>query len=904
MDEYDEDNDDESWSLPFCGDETQQTDDKACTDIRRPDSRVNTQTYKEHKQPLQFNSGIQQKYIIVTCNYVARERGVGKLMAVKEALERCPDLVLVNGEDLTHYRQVSYKVSEFLQQYTPHVERLGMDENFLDVTHLVKQRLETDGNRSEVVGHEYTSEHDDNNKQCDKAPSICICGCRDRLTVGSQISADIRDALYQELNITCCAGISYNKLLSKLVAGTHKPNQQTTLFPKQTAQFMSTVGQARRIPGIGSTTSKKLASLGIVSIHDLQKFDLSDLKQELGHKQAVTIKQLSFGVDDSTVVTFGRPQTLSDEDSFKKCSTVRDTRSKVRELLASLTRRLIEDGRRPQTLRLTIRKLTTNDKKWTNRESRQCPIPGHVMSHSSDKLDKLIDQLEEMAITLFTKLVNTKEPFHLTLINIAFCSLIEKSKNDISSFFSPKSDGDSSCSVKSHRNQLESACSPGNSQTGQMSVKMSKNTKPQNMLQKWVFKSPEKSGNIKTQQTPTDMCEERSTKVSRSSQVSEIKVNGDGMRNDSKNLGEMFEHIDNSSGQLQLLSCLKRKADKQTDDTGPQSKKRGLGKEITGSGSVTNPVGGDLYPSGKGTNKSQIPSDVDPDIFLQLPKDIQREVLREAELRKDYMCLRQNEKYIDVNKMDPNMDCKSSSTDSSNDALNSCSRCHFRGGKYISQQEGKGQPKETDTPSESSAVQKHPVSPLILNNRNFRGETDDFVNKQDDDDLIPSDLSPKYDDCIESKYLPAPENVTEIVSAQRTLTEQSCITSNITKSNAAGFRSSILREQLSFATDGCSTNESSGSLSYQLPPHIDKDVFLKLPADIQKEYINQWSRDSPLSTVQGRQSSNTSLRPTQGRQSMTSPTTLRGRQIMTKQKSDTGKASILNFFQTKNKKKD
>lgn len=58
-----------------------------------------------------ISSGIQQKYIIVTCNYVARERGVNKLMSVTDAKEKCPELVLVKGEDLTHYREMSYKMT-------------------------------------------------------------------------------------------------------------------------------------------------------------------------------------------------------------------------------------------------------------------------------------------------------------------------------------------------------------------------------------------------------------------------------------------------------------------------------------------------------------------------------------------------------------------------------------------------------------------------------------------------------------------------------------------------------------------------------------------------------------------------------------------------------------------------
>ena len=58
-----------------------------------------------------ISTGIQQKNIVVTTNYIARERNVGKLSYIKDALDKCPDLVLVSGEDLTHYREMSYKVT-------------------------------------------------------------------------------------------------------------------------------------------------------------------------------------------------------------------------------------------------------------------------------------------------------------------------------------------------------------------------------------------------------------------------------------------------------------------------------------------------------------------------------------------------------------------------------------------------------------------------------------------------------------------------------------------------------------------------------------------------------------------------------------------------------------------------
>ncbi|KAK7934341.1 hypothetical protein WMY93_005237 [Mugilogobius chulae] len=108
--------------------------------------------------------GVQQKYILVTCNYVARERGVTKLMSITEAKEKCPELVLVKGEDLTHYREVSYQVTELLVSYCPLVERLGFDENFMDITDLVENRLQQSETCS-FKGHVYNTSISDDKAQ-------------------------------------------------------------------------------------------------------------------------------------------------------------------------------------------------------------------------------------------------------------------------------------------------------------------------------------------------------------------------------------------------------------------------------------------------------------------------------------------------------------------------------------------------------------------------------------------------------------------------------------------------------------------------------------------------------------------------------------------------------------------
>ncbi|KAM9510357.1 LOW QUALITY PROTEIN: DNA polymerase iota-like [Guaruba guarouba] len=75
--------------------------------------------------------GVHQKYIVITCNYEDRKLGVKKLMSVKNAKGQCLQLVLVNGEYLTLYREMSYKVTgkvlDRLQKYVVLTRSLALN---------------------------------------------------------------------------------------------------------------------------------------------------------------------------------------------------------------------------------------------------------------------------------------------------------------------------------------------------------------------------------------------------------------------------------------------------------------------------------------------------------------------------------------------------------------------------------------------------------------------------------------------------------------------------------------------------------------------------------------------------------------------------------------------------------
>ncbi|PZC71829.1 hypothetical protein B5X24_HaOG212404 [Helicoverpa armigera] len=362
--------------------------------------------------------GIQQKNIVVTSNYEARKYGIQKCMLVTDALKVCPNLKLVNGEDLHNYRTASNKIFAVLQCWKCPVEKLGMDENYIDVTNLVQEKMKS-LNVSNVTlsGHAYSE------------PSIdCPCGCHTRLRVTSQIASEMRKKIFEDLSFTTCAGIAHNKLLAKLICPQNKPNDQTTIFPEHGTSFMSTLDSVRSIPSIGSKTTEALISQNIVTVSDLQEASLDVLKKHFSSDMAVRLKGLSVGEDNTPVKQTGKPQSIGLEDSFKIVSVRSEVEDKFTALLQRLLVLVREDGRIPVSLRVTLRKKDAK-RLSSHRESRQSQISPSIFALSNGALtvtDAGQQKLMNIIMRLFNKLIDLSKPFHLTLVGLAFTKFQER----------------------------------------------------------------------------------------------------------------------------------------------------------------------------------------------------------------------------------------------------------------------------------------------------------------------------------------------------------------------------------------------------------------------------------------------------------------------------------------------
>ncbi|XP_050100392.1 DNA polymerase iota [Anopheles aquasalis] len=402
---------------------------------------------------------VKQRFCVVTSNYIARDLGIRKLQPVKEALALCPELVLVNGEDLTKYKAMSQRINEIMHRFTPHVEKLGLDENYLDVTELTTERLEQlDGGESSisnanaqaerVVGLIHPPPDDRQRAECSDRElfrSCCLCGCDRRLILATHVAKEIRECIFRELGLRCCAGIAHNKLLAKLVGSMNKPDKQTVLLPTASSSFVASLGSVRSLTGIGEKTAQTLAECcNVATVTDLQQIELERLARHVGHEQAVRLKQIALGRDDTPVRQTGKPKSVGLEDSCPAISVRADAEEKFRHLLVRLVKNIADDGRVPIAIKVTVRKYDST-KRTTHRESKQDKLLPSLFRHTGGKLvlaDGAQEKLLAIVMRVFERMVDLRQPFNITLLGLSFFKFQERrvGSKSIANFLIKKSD--------------------------------------------------------------------------------------------------------------------------------------------------------------------------------------------------------------------------------------------------------------------------------------------------------------------------------------------------------------------------------------------------------------------------------------------------------------------------------
>lgn len=228
--------------------------------------------------------------IILAKSMPAKKYGIHTGEPLFQALEKCPDLVVV-PPDYGLYVEASRHFVAMLRQFSPIVEQYSIDEAWVDMT-----------------------------------------GTR-RIHGDPRVAAEkMRLRIWEELGFTVNIGISSNKLLAKMAGDFEKPNKVHTLFPEEMeAKFWPL--PVRDLFLVGAATERKLKLLGVYTIGDLAKADVKTLRRRLG-KHGETIWHFANGRNADMVT----PEPAENKGYGNSVTTAKDvtTREEGHQVLLGL----------------------------------------------------------------------------------------------------------------------------------------------------------------------------------------------------------------------------------------------------------------------------------------------------------------------------------------------------------------------------------------------------------------------------------------------------------------------------------------------------------------------------------------------------------------------------------------
>jgi DNA polymerase-4 len=282
-----------------------------------------------------------KRSVVCAASYEARSFGVRSAMPAVRAERLCPGAIFV-APDFTRYRAVSKSVREIFKRHTDLIEPLSLDEAYLDVTE---------------------------NKMA--------------LPTATLVARTIREQIRQELNLTASAGVAPNKFLAKLASDWRKPDGLFVIQPEEIDAFLVPL-PVGRLPGVGKVTGEKLAKLGIHTVGDLRRLDLSALEGTFG-RYGVRLHELARGIDESEVVPDRPTQSISVEDTFEHDVLLAETEPMIRRLAEKLWSASRQESRVARTV---VLKLKTSEFKILTR------------SHTPGSPPSSCKELTEIALTL------------------------------------------------------------------------------------------------------------------------------------------------------------------------------------------------------------------------------------------------------------------------------------------------------------------------------------------------------------------------------------------------------------------------------------------------------------------------------------------------------------------------
>jgi DNA polymerase-4 len=305
-------------------------------------------------KPFAVGGKPDQRGVVASCSYAARQFGVRSAMPMSKALRLCPGLKIIS-QHYGNYGEMSDQVMDRLNALSPLVEQISIDEAFVDISDI-------------------------------REPA-------------EMIARRLQTQIRTELGLPCSIGVASNKLVAKIATevGKHSargiapPNAVTIVPAGKEADFLAPL-PVEMLWGVGPKTAAGLSGLGIKTIGDLAAWDERDLVTRFGENGREMARHAR-GISGSEVVTAHEVKSISQEVTFAR--DVRDDKTletTLKELAAQVGRRLRRSNLTGKTVKLKIR--------W----------PDFTTLTRQATLSTPTDQDNEIIITVLSLLKNVRSP--------------------------------------------------------------------------------------------------------------------------------------------------------------------------------------------------------------------------------------------------------------------------------------------------------------------------------------------------------------------------------------------------------------------------------------------------------------------------------------------------------------
>ena len=211
--------------------------------------------------------------VVLAASYEAKAFGVHGGMPGRKARELCPGLIFVNGH-FEQYQELGDAAIRVLEDFTPLVERISIDEAFADVS-----------GTERLFG-----------------PPIAIAQA-------------VRQRVRDELGLLISVGIARTKHLAKIASQVAKPDGLVLVDPAGEIEFLHAL-PVELMWGVGPVTSQRLAEKGIRTIGQLAEMPGKSLERLIGHAAGEKLTALAWNQDPRLIETRRRARSAGAQSAL------------------------------------------------------------------------------------------------------------------------------------------------------------------------------------------------------------------------------------------------------------------------------------------------------------------------------------------------------------------------------------------------------------------------------------------------------------------------------------------------------------------------------------------------------------------------------------------------------------